>query len=143
MRLRRPRPIALTAAAVALALFAWWAWGSLSDRHPDVQMIDGLVMGPVSDCAGLKLTPARCQRALVYARSGLDVQHPGHAPIAREVLHADTNLMFVDGKWQVGVRSGEFVATVEFDLADGTRRAQAVACGVWQPGDLICDPAVP
>jgi hypothetical protein len=127
----------LAVIVVAAAVFAW-----PNDSSPP-DTIDGQAIGPVTDCVGLGLTPAHCERALAHARSALDVDHPGHAPIAQELLREDSTLVFVDGQWKKGTRSGKFVAMVEFGLTDGTRRVQIVACGLWQPGDPICDPSVP
>jgi hypothetical protein len=129
MHLSSRKVAAFTAVIAALALLAAWARWSSSAAAP-YDTIDGRAVGPVTDCAGLRLTRARCERALVYTRSGLEQAHPGHAPIIREILHADTTLEYVDGQWQPGVRSGEFVAMVEFDLADGTwgPRSSPVAC---------------
>jgi hypothetical protein len=121
----------LAVIVVAAAVFLW-----RNDPSPP-DTIDGQAIGPVTDCAGLD------ERALAYARSALDVDHPGHAPIAQEILHGDSTLVFVDGQWKKGTRSGKFVATVEFGLTDGTRRVEIVACGVSQPGDPICDSSVP
>jgi len=129
--------LVLVAILVGAGAFAW----QTASSPPDA--IDGQGLGPITDCAGLGLAPAHCERALALARSSLDVDHPGHAPIAQEILRGDSTLMFVNGVWQRGTRSGTFVAMVEFRLSDGTRRVETVACGIWQPGDPICDHAVP
>lgn len=104
--------------------------------------IDGREVGRVTDCAGLGLTQARCNRVLAYTRTLLDSAHPGHGAITREELRDNVTVRLVGGQWQLIVTTETFVAMVEFDLAGGERRVEGVWCGVWQPGDRICDPAV-
>lgn len=140
---RAPRVVALVAVLDVLAGCGGPTSPTPSDAIPTYETIDGQAVGQISDCAALRLTSTRCERAIVNARSLLDEEYPSHAPINNEVLRGDVKSILVDGHWMLSARSGEFVAMVEFDLADGTRRVISVVCGVWQPGDRICDPNVP
>ena len=141
MRRRHVEALLVVAAIAGVYLFVatravdhagrWLAEVTRTTEDPIVvdpvarRIVDGFPMGLPAPCA-----PRQCDEWIQLARSVLDDRDPEHVEVinVRMYLEDLTNpLLFEPGV--VHARSGTLVVVV-FELADGSRRATGVYCGV-------------
>jgi hypothetical protein len=142
MRRRRIEALLVVAAIAGLYLFIstraidhvgrWIAdWFMGGSGNPDVvapaagPIVDGFPIGAPATCA-----PDRCDEWVRLARSVLEDRDPAHAEVINVRIYLEdlTNpLLFEPGV--LHRRSGTLVVVV-FELADGSKRAAGVYCGV-------------
>jgi hypothetical protein len=97
-------------------------------------VIDGIRIGPVTDCGGCDRpqTAANCgtcESVAGLARRGFDEKWPGHPPIVALSFHEEGHSPGPSGELIVHGRSGSLIVAVA-DFTDGTRHALGVHCGV-------------
>ena len=89
--------------------------------------IDGFPLGEAIPCD----SRAQCDVWVPLARAALDARDPGHAPITNASAYAEDfqNTDVYANQSDFRARTEGFVIIV-FDLADGSKRATGVLCGV-------------